>query len=135
MTQSQILSLRNRGLDLLKVLDKTIRAADKDPWQVLAQEIVWPEYDPLEQNYIYGNTIDEALAFNFVVDGQTLDWRYVLHDPLYSPVALMSEAGAIRSSRCGTNNHSLALLGGALRLRTSPNTEAEQAISLLFGCR
>ncbi len=47
----------------------------------------------LSRNYIYGNTIDEVLGFEWVVDGTPSIWYYYLHDHLYSPAAMLTEWG------------------------------------------
>ena len=47
------------------------------------------------RNYIYGNTIDEVLGFEWVVDGTPSIWYYYLHDHLYSPAAMLTEWGIV----------------------------------------
>jgi RHS repeat-associated protein len=47
----------------------------------------------LSRNYIYGNTIDEVLGFEWVVDGTPGMRYYYLHDHLYSPAAMLTEWG------------------------------------------
>ncbi len=49
----------------------------------------------LSRNYIYGNTIDEVLGFEWVVNGTPSIWYYYLHDHLYSPAVMLTEYGVV----------------------------------------
>jgi len=48
-------------------------------------------FDSICRNYVYGNYIDEALLYQ-VEDGYRM---YFLHDHLYSPAAIVSQAGSV----------------------------------------
>ncbi|NLK40497.1 MAG: hypothetical protein GX298_00385 [Planctomycetes bacterium] len=76
-------------------LDAVRRYWYNDQWQVLTQGLWSQAYAglALSRNYIYGNTIDEVLGFEWVVDGTPGARYYYLHDHLYSPAAMLTEWG------------------------------------------
>ena len=78
-------------------LDAVRRYWYNDQWQVLTQGLWSQAYAglALSRNYIYGNTIDEVLGFEWVVDGTPGMRYYYLHDHLYSPAAMLTEWGIV----------------------------------------
>jgi len=62
-----------------------------DPWQILAE---YTADTTCRQWFTYGNYIDETVSHRWATPGGSLR-RYLLHDHLYSPVALLSDVGVI----------------------------------------
>jgi RHS repeat-associated protein len=76
-------------------IDVIRRHLYNDQWQILTLELEWPGYDPIHRNYLHGNYIDEVLAFEWVVGGQSGQRNYFLHDHLYTPVAMIGSNGSV----------------------------------------
>ncbi|MBI9018486.1 MAG: hypothetical protein JEZ07_14630 [Phycisphaerae bacterium] len=76
--------------DCIAITDK-IRRYYYDGWRMLAS---YNSSNVAQKEYFYGNYLDEVLAISDV-SGQTEEMYYLAHDHLYSPVALMDDAGAV----------------------------------------
>ena len=73
------------------IANSTVRYYYNDNWQVLCEK---DENAVSLRWFVYGNYIDEVLVM-IVPDGQSSDEYFYTHDHLYSPAALLDDAGDV----------------------------------------